>query len=286
VYDVSEADGERFISMEFIEGEDLASHMRRLDRLHRQTALRVAREICLGLAALHERGVVHRDLKPGNIMLDREGHVRIVDFGLAVTEGSAPSQVAGTLGFVAPECLRGEPPTARSDLYSLGRLLEKLFAAKAAARPDSSDVVELDPGARSIISKCLADDPTNRPASALEVARALGWDPLEVARAAGRLPTPTEVADAPVGRPLAARLAWTALGITVAGLAFILLGHTFTSAFSRARPLPPADLQFRARTFLGRVGYADSADSAGAYRLNPAYERGPLGCVGICYCFM
>lgn len=284
VYDVSEMEGDRFISMELIEGEDLASQLRRVGRLHPQTALRVAREICLGLAALHECGVVHRDLKPGNIMLDRDGHVRIVDFGLAVAEGSEPSEIAGTLGYVAPECLRGGPPTPRSDLYSLGRLLERLFSNESeplSSRTKSVQNREMpvvgNRAVREVIAKCLVEDASRRPASALEVARALGWDPLEEARVAGRLPSPEEVADAPVGRPLSIRLAWAALALAVIGMLLILQAHRFTSLFCQAAPLPPSKLRFRAREVLNVLGYkTPPVDVASDYRSNPAYRRGPL----------
>ena len=83
VHDIAEADGRRFISMEYIDGEDLASLLRRIGRLGHDKALELAHQLCSGLAALHERGMIHRDLKPANVMLDGKGHIRIADFGLA-----------------------------------------------------------------------------------------------------------------------------------------------------------------------------------------------------------
>src|ERR1019366_3533858 len=81
VYDIGEADALPFISMEYIDGEDLASLLQRIGRLPSDKALEIARKLCAGLAAAHERGVIHRDLKPQNIMLNRRGEVVIMDFG-------------------------------------------------------------------------------------------------------------------------------------------------------------------------------------------------------------
>ena len=83
VYDVAEADGHLFLSMELVDGENLASLLRRIGRLPADKALDIARQLCAGLAAAHEKGVLHRDLKPANVMLDGQGNVRITDFGLA-----------------------------------------------------------------------------------------------------------------------------------------------------------------------------------------------------------
>src|SRR5919204_740591 len=86
-YDIGDADGRPFLTMEYVDGEDLASLLRRIGRFPQDKAVEVARQICAGLAAAHERGVLHRDLKPANIMIDGDGNVRITDFGLAVAAG-------------------------------------------------------------------------------------------------------------------------------------------------------------------------------------------------------
>src|SRR6185295_9790704 len=83
VYDIGEADGQLFLSMEYVDGEDLASLLRRIGRLPSDKAIEFARRICAGLAAAHDKGVLHRDLKPANIMIDSQGRVVIMDFGLA-----------------------------------------------------------------------------------------------------------------------------------------------------------------------------------------------------------
>ena len=80
VYDIGEADGLTYLSMEYVDGEDLASLLRRIGKLPQEKALEIARQLCAGLAAAHDKGVIHRDLKPANIMLDGRGHVRITDY--------------------------------------------------------------------------------------------------------------------------------------------------------------------------------------------------------------
>src|SRR5512143_1799236 len=114
VYDIDEVEGHTFLSMEYVDGEDLASLLRRIGRFPQDRALEVARQICAGLAAAHDRGVVHRDLKPANVMLDATGRVRITDFGLAGISGE--SIRAGTPAYMAPEQLAGGEVTARSDI--------------------------------------------------------------------------------------------------------------------------------------------------------------------------
>src|SRR6185503_12296242 len=87
VYDVGEIEGAPFLTMEYIDGEDLASLLRRIGRLPQERAVAVARQMCAGLAAIHDKGILHRDLKPANVMLDGRGSARITDFGLAAFAG-------------------------------------------------------------------------------------------------------------------------------------------------------------------------------------------------------
>src|SRR5207302_6988253 len=84
VYDVGEIGGRHFLSMEYVDGEDLASLLRRIGRLPPDKAVEIARELCAGLAAAHDKGVLHRDLKPSNVLIDCRGRAKITDFGLAV----------------------------------------------------------------------------------------------------------------------------------------------------------------------------------------------------------
>jgi serine/threonine protein kinase len=205
VFDIGDTEGVTFLTMEYVDGEDLASLVRRIGRLSPDKAIEIARQACAGLAAAHERGVIHRDMKPANLMLDGSGRIRITDFGLAgiaaTIEGAEVR--AGTPAYMAPEQLAGKEVTARSDLYSLGLVLYEILTGKrafdAATLPElvklrdesgptspSSVVKDLDPLLERVILLCLEKDAALRPASALQVAAALpGGDPLAAALAAG-----------------------------------------------------------------------------------------------------
>ncbi len=135
VHDLGEANGQHFLTMEYIDGEDLASLLRRIGRLPGDKALEVARQIGAGLAAAHDSGVLHRDLKPANVMIDGRGRARITDFGLAGLAGSfEDDQIAGTPAYMAPEQLRGGPLDERSDLYAYGLVCYELFTGKRPLR--------------------------------------------------------------------------------------------------------------------------------------------------------
>src|SRR5204863_5637349 len=116
VHGVGDADGHHFISMEYVDGEDLSSLLRRIGRLPGDKALEIARQLCAGLAAAHDRGVLHRDLKPQNVMVDGAGRVRIMDFSLAAI-GAVTDIRAGTPAYMAPEQLEGKEVTSRSDVW-------------------------------------------------------------------------------------------------------------------------------------------------------------------------
>ena len=132
VYDIGEAEGMPFISMEYVDGEDLASLLLRIGRLPADKALEIARKLCAGLAAAHDRGIIHRDLKPQNIMMNKRGDVVIMDFGLAaIADQLSGAEVRnGTPAYMAPEQLRGAEVTAKSDIYALGLVLYELFTGK------------------------------------------------------------------------------------------------------------------------------------------------------------
>src|SRR5512139_2114931 len=132
VYDIAEADGYVFISMEYVDGEDLRSVLRRLGRPSREKVAEIARQLCAGLAAAHESGVLHRDLKPANIMIDGRGRVRIADFGLASFQQELPDgAVAGTPAYMAPELFAGAPASTRADIYALGVVLYELVTGRS-----------------------------------------------------------------------------------------------------------------------------------------------------------
>jgi serine/threonine-protein kinase len=257
VYDIGEAEGSTYLSMEYVDGEDLASLLRRIGRLPADKALEIARQLCAGLAAAHDKGVVHRDLKPGNIMLDGQGQLRITDFGLAGMAGEIEDIQSGTPAYLAPEQRSGREVTARSDIYALGVVLHEVFTGK---RP-STDVThpDLSPEVDRVIRRCLADDPAKRPASALQVAAALpGGDPLAAALAAGETPSPEMVAAAGDSEGLRPIVAWLLLaGVIVTVTAAILLNAP-TQLYRRV-PLEksPEVLAERARNILQSAGYAE-----------------------------
>ena len=130
MYDIGEVDGRYFLSMEYVKGEDLSSLLRRIGRLPEERGLEIARQLCAGLAAAHEQGVLHRDLKPANVMIDENGDVRISDFGLAGAVGEIDDVGSGTPGYMAPEQLKGEEVSVKSDIFSLGLILYELFTGR------------------------------------------------------------------------------------------------------------------------------------------------------------
>ena len=299
LYDLGEADGRRFLTMEYIDGEDLASLLRRIGRIPEDKAIELARQLCAGLAAAHERGVLHRDLKPANVMIDGQGNVRITDFGLAVAAGDTDAIHAGTPQYMAPELLSARESTAaaqatvKSDLYALGLVLFEIFTGRRAFEAKtiadvikvhesdaittpSSVVRDLDPAVERVILRCLERDPARRPASALAVAASLpGGDPLAAALAAGETPSPDVLAAAaetdaiPVGRGL---LLIAALAVSLA--AYWALSPRETLADLVPLDKPPAVLADRADQIIKNFGYTDTpSDTAQGFRIPPDYSR-------------
>jgi len=282
VHDLGEVQGQFFLSMEYIDGEDLASLLRRIGRMTSDKALEIARKLCAGLAAAHERGILHRDLKPANVMLDARGQVLLTDFGLSgISEELAGQDIrSGTPAYMAPEQLAGKEVTIRSDLYALGLLLYELFtgkrpfdgdslpelmAAQQANTPVSLTSVarDLDPAVERIIARCLEPDPARRPRSALAVSAALpGGDPLAAALAAGETPSPEIVAAAGEDAGLHPRVAIP----LAAAMLVALFAHAWVSArdgmLERVRPPMSTEvLRFRAREVVRGFGYGEGLDS-------------------------
>jgi len=275
VYDVGETEGRHFISMEYVDGEDLSSLLKRIGRLPAEKALRIAQQLCAGLAAAHEQGILHRDLKPANVMLDGRGRVRIADFGLAagaVVQGREARE--GTKAYMAPEQLAGLEATRRSDLYALGLVLYEVFTGRRAFQADSeqelrrlqeessparpSSLVEgIGAEVERTILQCLEKDPALRPSSALAVAAMMpGGDPLAAALAAGETPSPEMVALAGPRGAVTPRTAGLLLAGFGVGLAGVLLLADQTLLLNRVpQPKPMAALVDDAREIALRLGY-------------------------------
>jgi len=277
LYDLGEADGRPFLTMEYVDGEDLASLLRRIGRLPPDKAVDIARQLCAGLAAAHERGVLHRDLKPANVMLDGEGNVRITDFGIAALEGDTSAVRAGTPQFMAPEQLRGEPASVKTDIYALGLILFEIFTGRRAydgktlddlrrvhesgvTTTPSSIVRDLDPAVERAILRCLERDPARRPASALAVAAALpGGNPLAAALAAGETPSPGMLAAAGESEALAIARGLAAVAGSIVGIVVVAALSARVSVAGRV-PLdkPPAVLVDRVQSVVRTFGYTDT----------------------------
>jgi predicted Ser/Thr protein kinase len=282
VYDVGEVDGHTFFTMEYVDGEDLASLLRRIGRLPQDKALDIARQLCAGLSAAHTKGVLHRDLKPANLMLDGRGQVVITDFGLAgVAEQIQGAEVrSGTPAYMAPEQLAGKEVSVRSDIYSLGLVLYEIFTGKRAfsekpggagraggdralSRP-SSVVKDLDPVIERVILRCLEIEPSARPANVLSVAAALpGGDPLAAALAAGETPSPQMVAASGETAGLRPRTAVICLAAVLLGLALATyLTIRYSALDKMGLELTPEVLTHKAREIVARLGYPERpADS-------------------------
>ncbi len=284
VYDIGHHDDHTFLTMEYVDGEDLAVLLQRIGQLAGDKAIQIAREICAGLAAAHDQGIVHRDFKPANIMIDGRGRARVTDFGLAreavIVDG--PEAGAGTPAYMAPEQLAGRESTARSDIYALGLVLYELFTGHQpfTARTRSDAVEErtsgpasgptlltgvVEPEVEAVVLRCLAPDPAMRPSTAAEVAAALpGGDPLAAALAAGETPSPEQVAAAPSRSALRPAVA-------VAGVLFCLvtiLGAQWMKYHYLISPdgRPPVALADRAAEMLRELGHpVDEHDTAWGY---------------------
>jgi serine/threonine-protein kinase len=273
VYDIGEADGNVFLTMEYVDGEDLASVLRRMGRPSRDKAIEIARQLCLGLAAAHERGVLHRDLKPSNVMIDGRGRVRIMDFGLAALAdemGAAQQQIVGTPAYMAPEQLATGQVSVQSDLYALALVIYELFTGRrvhdttdpaelgrrhaSGSIPTPSSVVEdMDPVIERVVLRCLESDPRLRPPSAYAVLGALpGGDPLAAALAAGETPSPELVANAGESGGLAPRVG---LAMLAAGLVLLGASSWLSTPHFRALRQSPEALSYRAASVLQAIGY-------------------------------
>ncbi|MDZ7791602.1 MAG: protein kinase [Xanthomonadales bacterium] len=194
-YDFGEAGEAPYLSMEFVSGMTLRELLDRRGKLPYGAALRIARQLCAGLEAVHEVGVLHRDIKPGNVMLEHRGNAKLMDFGISrpakSDEDTSGDQLSGTPHYMAPEQIQGSHLDVRTDIYSLGVVLEELFTGGmpfsgetgmeiAVARlhrspvPPSHFWSSIPEELETIILRCLAFKPEDRYQDTAALAMALG----------------------------------------------------------------------------------------------------------------
>ncbi len=194
IYDLGEADGIRFISMEYVDGEDLRTLLRHAGKFSPKEAIAVVEQVCRALDAAHSEGVIHRDLKPQNIMRDKHGRIVVMDFGLARSLGESgltqTGALVGTLEYMSPEQAMGSTLDPRSDIFSVGLIFYELLTGKAPYEADTaiaslmkrtreparsaSDVDASVPRSLSaIVSRCLEREPANRYHTAVELLQQL-----------------------------------------------------------------------------------------------------------------
>ena len=194
ILEAGEADGRHFLAVRHVRGRSLEARIEAEGALPLEDVLRVAAGIASGVDALHRKGLVHRDIKPSNILLDEGGSASLTDFGLAkgpaYTVLTRPGQVIGTLDYLAPELIRGQPATPASDLYALGCVVfecvagQPPFAGKGLFQIGAAHLEEepsdpcarredMPPGLGWAVTRALAKDPSERPATATAYAHML-----------------------------------------------------------------------------------------------------------------
>jgi eukaryotic-like serine/threonine-protein kinase len=275
IYEVGEEAGQVYIAMELVEGRPLTAVIQR-DGLALETALRYGLEISAALAHAHDRGIIHRDLKPANVVITADGHVKVLDFGLAKRLTAAemseatrslnsltePGTIVGTLLYMAPETLRGEPADARTDLWALGVVLSEMiagappFKGRTAYELSSAILREpakplpprVPPGAKSVIQRCLAKEREQRYQRASELRAAL--------EAIG-----SHDATVPPLRPARPLRRWASVGGGALALLLLALGG-FKWFRAKNAPLPAVSQE-------NWVQVTDFADSAVSPALSP-----------------
>ncbi len=259
IYGIEEEAGQSFIVMEFVEGKTLKELQKNIPM---KQAVEIGIQVADGLAAAHEKGIVHRDIKPDNIMIRKDGRVQIMDFGLAKFKGvstlTKAGSTVGTVGYMSPEQIQGQETDHRTDIFSLGVVLYELFSGDPPFRgyhetaityeivnvdPTSLSVLkpEISPELDAIVLECLEKEPSERYQSVAEVGKDLRRFKRESGRhaqshtmpaAAVRRPSTLSADTTGRGNSRAVRfLPWLLAGICIAGVvvfAFVFKG--FTSA--------------------------------------------------------
>jgi len=194
MYHLGEDQGIHYITMEYVPGEDLKSFIRRSRRLDIATVVAIAKQVCSGLSEAHDAGIVHRDLKPGNIMIDKDGNAKILDFGIARAVGTqgvtAEGSIVGTPEYMSPEQVEGKESDRRSDIYSFGVILFEMVTGRLPFAADTPFAVAFKqqserppapgglnpvtpPGLSAVILRCLEKDPEQRYQTTEDVCRDL-----------------------------------------------------------------------------------------------------------------
>lgn len=233
VFDVGEDDGRPFIAMEYVEGETLAELVARRGRVSAAEAATLGMQICAGLAAAHAAGLVHRDVKPQNLLLGADGVLKLGDFGIAAgqegTRLTLAGTVLGTAGYLAPEQARGEQVTAAADIYAIGAVLYELLTGEPARTADSlaelgsaegfrppdlaARAPDVPPELVAAVTACLSFRPEDRPPSAAALARLLAPVSSE-AETLSLPPDPEQRATEILARPDRPRSRWTGQRLT------------------------------------------------------------------------
>jgi eukaryotic-like serine/threonine-protein kinase len=267
VYDVGETDGRPYIVMEYVPGETLADVLSRRRKLPPPEAAELARQAALGLQAAHDAGLVHRDVKPQNLIVRDDGLLKIADFGIAraaeATRLTELGTVLGTAAYLAPEQAAGDDVSFAADVYSLGAVLYELLTgrppyqfssiAQLAAQQRAGAITpvrDLEPGVpeelEALVMSCLAREPQFRPSSAAAMADALArepvTDPLRTRRSETR-----RLGSGPQAQPRRSRrvfhnpaLRWFAGAVLAATIALVLgLAHLGSGGSGSKSPAPP-----------------------------------------------
>jgi tetratricopeptide (TPR) repeat protein len=307
IFDIGEADGIKFITMEYLVGTDLRALLAERGKLPPEEAMEIIQQVCAGLAAAHSEGIIHRDLKPGNIMHDSQGRVVVMDFGLArslQSDGMTQTgAMLGTVEYMSPEQARAEKLDGRSDIFTIGLILYELLTGKMPFKADSAiasllkrtqeraaPVTELDPtiphSLSEVVAKCLEREPNHRFQSAQEMFGRI--DEIRGRRPPSVYPPTPAVAKPPESRqftfalPVMSRARWAGmvaaiLVVVIAIGALVLRGRFKAAGPGSGKPVTVLVADFSNHTgdpvFDGTLEPMFNVAMEGASFIN-AYSRG------------